>query len=270
MQQDIILWCPVIVDGLPAPIRCRQEKRYGLGERCERIDDIRIKIVSTNAVRQGKYVQAFIHLEAIILIEDKYGHTSILNRQVHIRERVEWPEMNNNLLNDRRISFVLQMENLQWDAEVLDAEVTIWYEMDYKVHAVREQKVRINMGQDQVEQEFVPVDLGKDTSDEMTRIQTENQALNHRLVFYQKDMLSLQRGIKKVEERNAQLCRELNGTREKVRQLQEAITRKDLLISRFHQIRANGDPPGGVISQPPKNNESGLGQRIKRLIISCL
>ncbi len=270
MQRDISLWCPVIVDGLPAPIRWRQEQRYDLGERCERIDDIRVKTLSANAIGQGKYVQAVIQLEAVILIEDRNGNTGILSRPIRIRERVDWPGMNKSLLDDRWISFVLQIENVQWDAEVLDAEIVIRYEIDYKVHAVREQPVRIHMDQDEVEQNFVPVGLGMDVSDEMSRIQSENQALNRRLGYYQKDILSLQHGIKKVEARNAQLYRELNGNREKMHQLQEAITRKDLLISRYHQIGANGGRPDRVMSQPPKSSESRLGQRIKKLIMSCL
>ncbi len=270
MQRDISLWCPVIVDGLPAPIRWRQEQRYDLGERCERIDDIRVKTLSANAIGQGKYVQAVIQLEAVILIEDRNGNTGILSRPIRIRERVDWPGMNKSLLDDRWISFVLQIENVQWDAEVLDAEIVIRYEIDYKVHAVREQPVRIHMDEDEVEQNFLPVGLGMDTSDEMNRIQSENQALNRRLGYYQKDMLSLQHGIKKAEERNAQLHRELNRTREKVQQLQESITRKDLLISRYHQIGANGGRSDRAMSQPPKNSESGLGQRIRRLIISSL
>ena len=73
-----------------------------------------------------------------------------------------------------------------------------------------------------------------------------------------------------MEERNAQLFRELNGTREKVQQLQEAITRKDLLISRYQQIGGNGGRPDKVMLQPPKSTESRLGERIKKLIMSCL
>lgn len=270
MQQDISLWCPVIVDGSPAPIRWRQEQRYDLGERCERIDDIRIKTLSAGAIRQSKYVQAVIQLEAVILIEDRNGHTGILSRQVRIRERVDWPGMNKSLLDDRWISFVLQIEKLQWDAEVLDAEIVIRYEIDYKVHAVREQPVRIHMDQDEVEENFAPVGVGMDIIDEMSRIQSENQALNRRLGYYQKDMLSLQHGIKKAEERSAQLDRELNGTRVKVQQLEESITRKDLLISRYNQIGANGGRSDRTTSQHSKNSEKGLGQRIRRLIISSL
>lgn len=270
MQQGVSLWCPVIVDRLPAPIRLRQEHRYDLGDRCERIDDIRVKILSASAIRQGKYVQAVIQLEAVILIEDRYGHTGILSRPVHIRERVNWPGMNKSLLDDCWISFVLHMEKLQWDPEFLDAEITIRYEIDYTVYAVREQPVQIHMDQDELERNVDPAGVGKDVNDEMSRIQNENQALNRRLVHYQKDMLSLQHGIKKVEERNAQLFRELNGTREKVQQLQEAITRKDLLISRYQQIGGNGGRQDKVMLQPPKSTESRLGERIKKLIMSCL
>lgn len=270
MQQDISLWCPVIVDGLPAPIRCRQERRYELGQGCRRIDDIRIKTLSAGAIRQGKYVQADIQVEAVILVEDRYGHSGILSRTIHIRERVDWPGLNKSLLDDRWISFVLQIKNLQWDAEIFETEIGIRYEIDYTVHAVREQPVRIHMGQEEAELSFNPSDIGQDTNDEMSRIQNENQTLCRRLVYYQKDMLSLQHAIKKVEERNAQLHRELNGSREKMQQLQEAITRKDLLISRYHQIGVNSGRSERVMSQPPKNSENGLGQRIKRLIISCL
>ncbi|MEQ8201476.1 MAG: hypothetical protein ABRQ24_08670 [Syntrophomonadaceae bacterium] len=267
MRQDISLWCPVIVAGPPGPGTCRKEERYSLGERYQKIDDIRIKTQRAGAVRQGKYVQAVIQLEAVILVEDRNGHTGVLSRLVYINKRVEWPGMDKNLLNDDGIMFILHIESLQWDAEFMDGEIVMRYTIDYTVHAVREQAVRIHLDQDEWEPTVIPDNRDGEASEEMSRIRNENRALNRRLGFYQKDVLSLQHGIKKVEERNAQLCRELDGTREKVQQLQEAVTRKDLLISRQNSLN---NRPDKMIPHSPKDEEGRLGQRIKRLLLNCL
>lgn len=269
MRQDISLWCPVIIAGLPAPRTCRREYQYDLGEGYDRIDDIRIKTQRATAIGQGKYVQALIQLEAVILLEDRCGNTGVLSRTAHISERVDWAGINGDRLIGAGISYILQIQSLDWDAVILEGEIEIRYTIYYTVHAVREQAVRIHLGKDECEPTAIRNECRWEVQDELSKILIENQALNRRLVFYQKDMLSLQHGIKKAEGRNAQLCRELNRTREKMQQLQEAVTRKDMLITRYHQ-NVPTPRPDRVIPYPSKSKESGWGQRIKRLLLSCL
>lgn len=269
MRRDISLWCPVILAGLPAPRTCQKEYRWSLEEGWERIDDIRVKAPRTEAIRQGKYVQVLIQLETIVLVEGRNGDMGVISRTVHVSERVKWPVPGPDAANEGETGFILPIERLQWDAEIQDQSIVLRYTIEYMLYAIREQVIRLFQNDHEWGQRPVGNDGGEEGSNEMSRIKKENQALNRRLVFYQKDMSSLRHGLKKAEARNAKLCHELNGTRQIVQQLQDAVTRKDLLISRYRRNGATANPIQ-MAPAPQTNHYRGLGQRIRRLLLNCL
>lgn len=266
MPQDVSLWSPVVIACLHPPGTSRRECRYDLDERYIMIDDIRVKIRNAGAAMQGKYVEAAIQLEAIVLVEDKDRNTGIINRTINIRERIDGPARDGEMRDKRLARFILQIEDLQWDAEIVGNEIVIRYAVSFKVYAVRDQVVRIPV-QDGSEQ-GVPANHRAQETLAIDVIRDENEALHRRLTCYQRDMQSLQHGIRKAEERNARLSRELDGSREKVQQLQETLNRRDLIISRHNQkpiIRET------VAAEHQREEpESRLGQRIRRLLLNCL
>lgn len=263
MAEDISLWTHVIVAHLPVPHTCRQACSFSLDIDFNRIDDIRVKTKHWEATRRSKYVEASIMLEIIVLFEDSQHNTSIISQPYLIKERIDWAEVDKESLT-KDVSYVLQIEDFKWDADLINNEIVVKFTVTYTVNEIREQAVRLHMGSQAADEQESHADRA---AIELRKMQSVNDNLMRRLGYYQKDVLSLQHGIKKVEERNAQLNRELNGTREKVQQLQEAITRKDLMISKYKLCSPLNQQSEKLISS--SEGDLKIGQRLKRLLLSC-
>ncbi len=268
MAQDISLWSPVVIDCLHQARTFQRECRCDLDERYIRIDDIRVKIRNALAGRQGKHVEAAIQLEAIVLVEDKNRHTGIVSRTINFRERVDWPERDGQMGHNHQARFILQVEDLDWNAEIVGHEIVIRYSIKFEVYAVRDQVVRIPL-QAGFEQGVPAEDYRSLENVAVDGIRDENEALHRRLRCYQSDMQSLRHGIKKAEERNARLRRELDGSREKVQQLQETLIRKEPLITHHNQKPAIKESLKAD-RYYQKESETRWGQRIKKLLLNCL
>ncbi len=265
MENDISLWTPVVIAQLPFPKTCRQIYRIKLEAGYKRIDDIRVKIRHCQANRQSKYLEASIEIEIIVLYEDGHGNTRIFCRQVVIKERMDWPSIDKKLVTSD-VKYILQLKDLHWDTEFIRDEIAVEITAAYMINVVREQVVKLNL-QSKVPEERQMAIYGSNQED-IDRIQSENEVLVRRIGCYQKDVASLQHGIRKVEERNAQLHRELDQTRERIQQLQETITRKELLLSKY-KIKTSPSP-SSIKQNRSSDGDTKIGQRLKRLLLSCL
>jgi hypothetical protein len=269
VNRDILLWSPVIVSSLSTPRTCQQVRHYGIDTIFKRIDDIKIKTTKLRAERQGKLLEARVQMDIVVLVEDFSGHIRLFSRPELIRERIAWQEFDKPPQQETDINYIIQIQDLKYDGEMQGNEIIISYFLSYMLFAVREQVVKLYADEELMNDNLEQVNNSPEAEAEIEMIRNHNGVLNHKLYLYEKDLMSLQRGIKKAEERNAELCRELSGTQATVQQLREAVTRKDLIICSYE----NHLPMGLPKNTPPTamtQAEFTLGQRIKRMFMNSL
>ncbi len=269
MKQDIRLWSPVILASLAVPRICQRESRLGTDQIFKRMEDIKVKIKNPRAEWQGKILEARMNLEIIALMEDQAGHTQLISRQEIIKDRVALGEFDRLVEQERDVGFIIQIQDLKWDGEMQGNELIIRYSLNYVIFAAREQVVNLNANE---EMEFSNAKQENDWQSmetEIDRVRNDNERLNRKLFLYERDLMSLQRGIKKAENRNLALSSELSGARELVEKLRDAITRKDLQICRYENPQ-NETHKKILPLIAMGDEEFKLGQRIKRMLMNSL
>ena len=268
MNQDISLWTSVIIASLKNPRTSQQERHLTVSPFYKRVEDIKVRIRNPRTEQQGKSLETRMNLEIIVLLEETDGRTVLISRPEIIKERVSFGEFDRlPQLEERDVEYITQIQDLNWDGELRDNEIVINYSLSYMIFAVREQIVRLFAEDDVKSSDLEPsLDL-QENLEETAGEEKFREDIRHKLFLYERDMLSLQRAIKKTEERNAVLNRELNGTQILVQTLRDAITRKDLLICRYENrtYSAGGNPQPAIIGAEPK-----LGQRLRRMFMSSL
>lgn len=267
MKQDISLWSPVIVASLAAPHKYQKEHRYPVGPLYKRIEDIKLKIRNPCTEQRGRLLETRMKLEVIILAEDQEGKMILLSHPEIIKLRLSMGELCPAPAEEKETGYITRVQDLSWDGMLEDSEIIINYSLSYMIMAIREQVVKLYTEDDRDNSRAEQEDYDRQTAREDTAAANDsNDKLKKKIFLYERDMLSLQHAIKKAEERNAVLNRELNGTRQLLQKLQDAITRKDLLISHYENYP-------GLKEQKPKPLPAitnTVGQRLKRMFVSSL
>lgn len=265
MNQDISLWTPVVEGSLAIPHTCRKECSFTVGQSCKRIEDIKVRIRNIQTEPHGKYLETIIRLEIVVLLEEYDGRTVLVSRPEIIKERLSFAEFDRAPATAEQVTgYITKIKELNWDGDQQADHVTISYSLSYMVLAVREQLVRLYAENEVNQLEIEPVEAVRVPARETTHLEEVNAELKHRLFLYEKDILGLRRAIKKTEERNAILNRELSGIQKLVQTLRDAVTRKDLLICHYE----NQDRLGEVKSLSDISSiEPKLGQRLKRMFM---
>ena len=270
MNQDISLWSPVIIASLASPHTCQQERHYTVGPFYKRVEDIKVKIRNPRTEQQGKSLETRMKLEIIVLLEHSDGRTVLISRPEIIKERLSFGEFDQLArLDEGEVGYITQIQDLNWDGKMQNNEIIITYSLSYKVFAVREQVVRLYAEDEVKSSDLEESHDPKETKEEILGEDKSNGNWKHKLFLYERDMLSLKHAIKKAEERNAVLSRELNGTQKLVQTLQDAVTHKDLLICSYEnqQNRAREK----ILPLFNRGDEEfKLGQRIKRMFMISL
>lgn len=268
MNQDISLWTPVVEGSLTTPHICRKECNVAVGRSCQRIEDIKVRILNMQTEQHGKHLETIIRLETVVLLEDYDGRTVLVSRPDTIQERLSFAEFDRTPpATEQEIGYITKMKELHWDGDQQAENVIINYCLSYMVFAVREQMVRLYAENELKDMGTEPDQALQVPEWETAPLERTNEALRHRLFLYEKDILGLRRAIKKTEERNAMLSRELSGVQKLVQTLRDAVTRKDLLICQYeNQGRTAEDKYfPGISGLEPK-----LGQRLKRMFMGSL
>lgn len=270
MNKDISLWSPVIIASLTVPRTCQQERHLTVSPFYKHVDDIKVRIRKPSTEQQGKSLETRMNLEIIILLEESDGRTVLISRPEIIKERLSFAEFDRlPQPGEGEVAYITQIQDLNWNGELQDNEIIISYSLSYMIFAVREQVVRLYAEDEVKNNDLEQSSYLQNVNEEIAEENQVNENLKHKLFLYERDMLSLQRAIKKTEERNAVLNRELNGTQKIVQTLRDAVTRKDLLICHYENQLYS---PGQKFKPLPAMNgaEPKLGQRLRRMFMSSL
>ena len=99
----------------------------------------------------------------------------------------------------------------------------------------------------------------------------ENQELHRKIFYYQRDISSLKRSIRKLEMRNTGLLKEVTYFQQESEKLRQSLQDKEARIYRLqHYPRTWSNPKPVETVEVLPEAEPGLGQRIKRLFLNNL
>lgn len=267
MQQNLAIWCPVVITNLRSPRLLRQENKYQLAESYKRIEDLKVRIKTSQSQIRGKFVETKVGVAWICLLENSQGRLNSLRHEEVLIDRVSLQYFKQLTEYNDELRYIQDINSFSWDAELKDGLLIIKYELSYMLMGTKERLVLVETGNEQVNicanisPNTVPADGQADE-----RMQ-ENFNLRRQLHFYEVNLSSLKKGIQKAEMDKYALNTELKNYKNTVEELRDAIVDKDRIINSFvNRIPRESDAPKSwTVYEPNK-----LGQRIKKIFIDNL
>ena len=258
MNDALAIWAPVIISRLEMPRRLQEQYRCMLDQKFKSIEDLKIKVRYMTVQPRGRSLEAIFKLDALCLLEDGRGEMQLISREITARQRLSAQEFVNTDIMDKTLVFVINLINTDARATLQPGELRIDYYIDYLVLATRDQIVSLST-EEQGHTVSKPVsELVARLQEEINQLQAENRQLRQKIYLYEKDILSLKKGVYKAEKQSQHLNGELDRYRELTEQMQEAIKDKEARLIRYE----NSYFPSEAISEEAA---AGLGKRIKRL-----
>lgn len=278
MTEGLAIWSRVVLAQLNRPRRINQEIVHILKPGFKSIEDVKVKIKELSLKKQGQAVETLLNLDLLFLVEERNGAMRLMSQETGFRDRVPFSEFDGNwelLENDRMIGFNGDIRKFSWQVDVNENEVKLILTMDYLLVATREQVVRLSEQSEALTESRDVSEKIAELKHEIAQAQNEKQSLQHQIFLYERDISSLRRGIKKVEDRNSLLNKESRQYQEMLSQLQMAIREKERQLDRYAGNFADQEQPGDYL--PPAqmkgsadNSELSLGGRVKRLFMNSV
>lgn len=264
MEKSYRLWSPVVCAELIEPRTWKGEFSYILEEAPGRMDEIKIKPRKYSARLQGKHVEVEIACEILTLLENPHGKMRLFTRRESLRERISkdaftaWPE-------NPEIEFVVNLHKLSWDGELKERVIRLHIIIVYSVMITRNEIVKVPL-ESTVEKVIVPEDaqdLLRQLQSEIIQAEAAKMELKRRIHIYEKDILSLKRGINRAEIRNLNLHEELSRNRKIIDELSRSLHDREKSIG--HSLYKPGPGQEGP-TRPEETEEAiSLGGLVKRL-----
>jgi hypothetical protein len=219
-------------------------------------------------------VEVQVDVETLCLVRDRQGKSRLLSRRETLKDRITLQQFIPPVQRDQEPDYIMQLEDLSWDGEMVGRDLLVTFYLTYMVYGARQQVVEISKME---ETDYIPApdpphnnlpeDDHPDIDKEMARMENENIILRRKVDFFEKDLLSLRRGIKKAENRNAFLNREVSQYQEMVKELREALERKDLVICQYQNQSPEESRPSAPV--PAGGGEDyKIGQILKRMFLN--
>ncbi|MEN6327842.1 MAG: hypothetical protein ABFD18_16755 [Syntrophomonas sp.] len=237
MGPSFSIWSPVIISELKKPRYYKNQVVYQIDKVYSSLEDIRIKIKSSEANIQGKAVETKIKLEILFLVRDVMGRLELITRGETMRDRTPLVGFSHSFNNHREAKFIIDINKISWEGGLTGRQLKAAYSFEYALLAVKEQVVQLF--EDETtgdEQRNVLSDILHQLEEELTRVVEQKEELYNRISFYERNFNSLKKGFYKLENRNAALNRELSRYQEQLEQLQEQIYEKDRRLLRLENV----------------------------------
>lgn len=267
MHQDMAIWCPVVITNLVSPRLFRQKNRHQMNERYKRIEDLKVRIKTSQSQVQGNFVETKVGVAWLCLLEDYQGRSCSIRREEVLKDRVPLQDFDHMTEQQYELRYTQDINSFSWDAEIKDRYLLISYDLNYRLMGTREQLVFVQASNQQVNVAADHTNAMQLDGLEDINVE-ENLKLRRQLYFYETNLSSLKKGIQKVEKDNYALNVELRGYRDMVKELRDAMANKDRIIG------SNLDDSTDLETYRKKPwtvyETNKLGQRIKNLFVNNL
>jgi chromosome segregation ATPase len=207
-----------------------------------------------------------LRLDILCLVEDFNGQLHLISREETVRNRIPFGEFEPEIEQDSDLQYVLQIQDIDCQGELKDQELHLDYFIEFMIIATQEQIVQLSAE----EKADIPHSLSEvlaQLQTEVSRVEHDNRELRRRIYYYERDVSSLKKGIRKAEMRSSRLQTEINRYQEMVQQMQTALRDKDRRLQNLE------NPYYSPLKQPLEaestmKEDLALGARIKRLFLN--
>lgn len=265
MKQDLCIWSPVILASLSSPRLFEQQISYEMDGRYKRLKEIRLRVRKKKLSSLGRSIEVLFVIDLLCVVEDSAGKSQVISREEQLKDRVLMVEFDRHFNMEAGLINIIDVLGLYWDGDLSSKTLRINCYLSYNLMIAREKIIKISDPEN--ERSNVEDDYIEQIKQDAVRLGHENEQLCRQAVFYEKDIISLKRGIQKAERRCAILNREKSQYQTAVEQLKEDLNSKEILISSYRK----------QIKQLSRDNESEgpevqnkLGRRIKQLLMNTV
>jgi hypothetical protein len=143
VESSFSIWSPVVIAELKNPRFYRKQVVYQINKECSSLEDLRIKIKSSEAYIQGKAVDTKITLEILFLVRNETGHMELITREETVRDRTPLVGFSHLLENHREARFIIHINKITWEGGLTGRQLNAAYLIEYALLAVKEQVVRL-------------------------------------------------------------------------------------------------------------------------------
>ncbi|HWP98209.1 MAG TPA: hypothetical protein VN426_15285 [Syntrophomonadaceae bacterium] len=271
MEKACRIWSPVVMAELKSPQEITAEKVFTLEEQPSRMEELKVRLRSYSAHRQGRAIEAEFNIEVISLLENEQGIMRLFSRQETFRDRLSAEQFTGSL-EDTRADLILDVQDMSWSGEIRRAEILMHFAFSYSILAVRPQPVTV-LQESQESQDTLALDemeLLHELQLEIVKAEGEKLELKRKIRCYETDIQSLRRGVSKAERRNQSLYREVHEHQEVIEQLRRALGHKEASLSRYQKEKLDSINPGFAPSIINHEENASFGGIIKRLFQNSL
>lgn len=265
LEKSCRIWSPVVYAELTEPGTWRGTFTYALEDPPGRMEEIKIKARQGIARLQGKHIEVEIDCEILTLLESPNGQMRLFSRREALKERLPrdafsaWPKHPDQ-------EYVVNIHRLSWDGELKEKKIHINLLVYYVVLIIRYEIVKVPLeASDRISTGQLEVsELLNQLRSEIIQAEAEKMELKRKLYRYEKDILSLKKGISRAEGRNLILNEELSRNRQIIEELKTGRYNVDRRRERRRPHYSEKAP--GYPAWAQKHDESvSLGGLIKRL-----
>lgn len=265
VQEELAIWCPVIITSLDSPRTFRHMNRYQTPDKCRRIEDMKVRIKNVQSQARGKYVETRIAVSCLCLLEEESGRPASFKREEVLIDRVPLHEFDVHMEDQPELHYIQEIIDFCWDAELKDNTILIMYDLSYKLMGTKEQLVLLQ-SRLTPDRTFTNEEINAfQTVEKANPLTEENLKLRRQIHFYETNLSSLKRGIRKAEKDKTALSVELGAYKNMVEELQGIIDDKERLMGTYSKSLLQERESKKSWTGAESNK---LGQRIKNLFIS--
>ncbi|HOB11868.1 MAG TPA: hypothetical protein PLM20_05600 [Syntrophomonadaceae bacterium] len=267
MGQALAIWSPVVVSKLDQPYHLQSHYNCALDQLFRSIEDLKIKVRTAVVRAQGLAVETLLRLDILCLVEDINGQLHLISREETVRNRIPLAEFSPEIRRENELKYVLDIHNIDCQGELRNQELHLDYFIDYMIIATRDQLVQLTAAESTEGQHSLREALMQ-LQAEVSRVENENRELRRRIYFYERDISSLKKGIRKAEISNSRLQQELNRYQEMIEQLQSLVRDKERRLQNLENPYYSSAAKAHREQESSPEEELPLGTRIKRLFVN--
>jgi len=267
MGQALAIWSPVVVSKLDQPYHLQSHYKCALDQLFRSIEDLKIKVRTAVVRAQGLAVETLLRLDILCLVEDTSGQLHLISREETVRNRIPLTEFSPVIHRESELKYILDIHHIDCQGELKNQELHLDYFIDFMIVATRDQLVQLNTAESTDKQHSLQEVLMQ-LQAEVSRVENENRELRRRIYFYERDISSLKKGIRKAEISNSRLQQEVARYQEMIEQLQSLVRDKDRRLQNLENPYYSPAVRPHREMEPSPEEDLPLGARIKRLFVN--
>lgn len=228
------IWAPVVISNLFSCYEVQEIKKYVLEQPYKHIENVKVKIYDTYIKHRGRSIEILLYIDILALVANPKERVKIFKTQDQIELRISVQEFRYPLGDFNKLNFVTDIQKFEWEGEIIQSELILNFFIKLDVIVTREQQIPIPVnseitaaGQDNKSPEK------EDLENRLLKLVQENSELHKKLYIYEKDLLSLRRGIQKAERRSFGLNRENIEYKKRIIELQEELQKQKNLLLKY-------------------------------------